>query len=119
LYEEIPKYKDNVTFVAVPDMTVPGIFDDLFKNSQFDYVVHIASPIVAEPKDIQKDVIDPGPLGVKSLFQSAHKFGGSTLKRIVLTSSTGAILDHYWPKDQARATRWNEEDWSPVRRLRS
>jgi NADPH-dependent methylglyoxal reductase len=108
-----------VTFVAIPDMTDPSAFNNLFKNERFHYVLHIASPIVREPKDIRKDVIDPGILGVKSLFQAAHRFGGSTLKRIVLTSSTGAMIDHYWPKEKARATRWNEDDWNPVRRLRS
>ncbi|KAF4634980.1 hypothetical protein G7Y89_g3122 [Cudoniella acicularis] len=114
LYEELPQYKDNVTFGAIPDITVPGTFDDLFKNNQFVGVLHIASPLVVETENIQKDIIDPGPLGVKSLFQSAHKFGGSTLKRIVLTSSGATIMDPFWPKEKARTTRWNEDEWTPV-----
>jgi nucleoside-diphosphate-sugar epimerase len=74
----------------------------------------MASPLLIETENIQKDIIDPGPFGVKSLFQSAHRFGGSTLKRIVLTSSAVTMMNPFWPKEQARATRWNEDDWTPV-----
>ena len=114
LYETFPKYKNTVTFVSVPDFTVPGAFDKVFESSHFDYVLHTASPIPFAASDLQKDIIDPGPLGTNSLLQAAHKFGGKDLKRVVLTSSGVTLIDPFLPKGEGLDRRYDEEDWNTV-----
>lgn len=77
-----------MTFVSVPDFTVPGAFDDVFQKAEqpFDYVLHTASPLfVSDAKDVYKDAIAPGPEGIKNLYSAAKKYGGPQLKRIVQT----------------------------------
>lgn len=105
-----------MTFVSVPDFTAPGAFDKVFVDANFDYIFHTASPLVEGSANLQKDIIDPGPFGVNNLFQAAHKFGGSGLKRIILTSSGVATFDPFAPTDKAREKRYDEQDWNPVRK---
>lgn len=54
-----PTWKPYITFVYIPDMIIPGAYDEAFKLGDIDYIIHNASPVSFAPKDIQKDVIDP------------------------------------------------------------
>lgn len=69
------------------------------------YVLHVASPFPpAKPKDAE-DVIRPAVDGTLRVLRAAAASG--TVKRVVLTSSIGAVVWH--PDDAAVRT---EEDWS-------
>ncbi|KAI9750921.1 MAG: V-ATPase V1 sector subunit E [Chaenotheca gracillima] len=114
LYTDFPSYKGVVTFVSVPDFTAPGAFDHVFQNADFDYVLHVASPIPFETTELKRDLIDPAIIGTTTLLESAHKLGGSRLKRIVITGSGVSIIDPYLPPDKGREKPFDEEDWNPV-----
>ena len=56
--------------------------------SDCDYLVHIASPCCIEEPKNEEDIIDPAVEGTLRALKAAHK---SKLKKVVLTSSMGAI----------------------------
>lgn len=76
---------------------------------EVDYVVHIASPF---PRILPKNEIDlilPAKKGTLNVLQAASHNG---VKRVVVTSSTGAIV---YGKDKARRSGiFTEEDWTEV-----
>lgn len=105
-----------MTFVSVPDFTNSGAFDQVFEEGHFDYVLHTASPLAFLTSDLQKDIIDPGPIGTHNLMQAAHKFGGKHLKRIVFTSSGVTLVNPFLAREEGLDRRWDEQDWNPVSR---
>ncbi|KAI9851188.1 MAG: hypothetical protein M1838_004298 [Thelocarpon superellum] len=105
-------WEGKVHFSFVPDLSASHAFDKLF-DKPYDFIVHTASPVTFKVNDIQKDLIDPAVQGTIGLFQSAHKLGGSRIKRAVLLGSAVAVLDSF--ADEGVAGRdYTEEDWNPV-----
>lgn len=87
------KFKDGeLNFMVVPDMSVPGAFDEAFKGVK--YIVHVASPISTKADDadtdLEKSFVTAAIDMTRELFKSASKAG--TVKRIVITSSAGAVV---------------------------
>lgn len=60
-----PEWKDIVRFAYIPDLTVPGAFDEAIKleNNSLNYIIHTASPVTMHATDIQKQIIDPAVKG--------------------------------------------------------
>jgi nucleoside-diphosphate-sugar epimerase len=60
-----PSWKDNLSFVFIPDVGAPNAFDEVFNSATdgFDYIIHTASPVTFAVKDIQRDLIDPAVQG--------------------------------------------------------
>lgn len=86
--------KDQISWVVVPDMAVPGAYDDAVKGVK--YIIHVASPIPTfggsspPPKEKYEEYfIKPAMAGDIGMLQSAAK--ELSVKRIVITSSTVAI----------------------------
>ncbi|XP_038050634.1 phenylacetaldehyde reductase-like [Patiria miniata] len=72
------------------------------------YVQHIASPFpVNNPKD-ENEVIVPAVDGTKNVLRACEK--SSTVKRVVLTSSTAAVADFSRESEKAAC----ETDWPDV-----
>ena len=69
-----------------------------------DAVVHMASPLPSQAED-PNELIVPAVQGTTNILLSASKH--STIKRLVYTSSTAAILSVV-PKPRV----WSEEDWN-------
>ncbi|PWY84407.1 NAD dependent epimerase/dehydratase [Aspergillus eucalypticola CBS 122712] len=110
-----PEWKGKVDFVIVSDFTSQKPFSTLFEETEalFDYVIHAASPFKFDFKDFQKDLIDPAVKGTTQILESAHKHGGSTLKRIVLLGSGVSVLDSF--EDMSREGHpYTEKSWNPV-----
>jgi len=81
-------------------------FDEHVKG--VDAVVHIASPFHFKIEDPEKDLIRPAVIGTTSLMNSAIKYGTS-IKRIVLTSSFASIVNpHDFPWTY-KEDQWNTE----------
>lgn len=83
-------YVSNLESVIVPDITVPGAYDEAVKGVK--YVVHIASPLV-KPVDteelFQSEVIQPAIRGTVGILEAANKVTG--IERIVITASILSI----------------------------
>lgn len=76
--------------VIVPDITVPGAYDDAVKGAT--YVVHVASPLpTASVSDHEEDLIKPAIQGTIGILESAYKTIG--VKKIVITASLASIAD--------------------------
>jgi nucleoside-diphosphate-sugar epimerase len=86
--------RSRLTFVIVPDLTVPCAFDDAVRGCT--HVVHIASPlkISADGDEIPLNEQDtffilPAVRGTRNILKAAAKSG--TVTRVVITSSMTAL----------------------------
>ncbi|OAA60645.1 NAD(P)-binding domain protein [Cordyceps fumosorosea ARSEF 2679] len=87
-YKPIAPYISQIESVIVPDITVPGAYDEAVKG--VTHIIHVASPIPsAQTADFETDLIQPAIQGTVGILQSAHKAGG--IKKIVITASVAAI----------------------------
>lgn len=50
-----PEWNDKLSFTIVSDYTKVGTWDETFKNYDFDYVVHVAAPLLDNPENIDFD----------------------------------------------------------------
>ncbi|KAG5771435.1 hypothetical protein H9Q72_002029 [Fusarium xylarioides] len=75
------------------DLLKPGSFESAMKDCSV--VHHVASPfLMAEKiKDGQKDMVDPALQGTRNVLNSVN--GTESVKRVVLTSTIGAIFGDY------------------------
>ena len=87
--------RDQLSWVTVPDMAIPGAYDEAVKG--VNYIIHVASPIptFGGPNPPEKDeyeayFVKPAIAGDMGMLQSAAK--EPSVKRIVLTSSVVAII---------------------------
>ncbi|KAI0262296.1 NAD(P)-binding protein [Gloeopeniophorella convolvens] len=99
------EYGDRFELVAVEDITKEGAFDEAVKG--VSAIAHTASPFhynVTEPEEL----IAPAVKGTTSILKSALKHG-STVKRVVITSSVAAIFKSTTSKTTQTYT---EEDWN-------
>lgn len=102
--------RDRLSYVIVEDIMKEDAFNQAVKSDPpFDGVVHTASPIHFDPKDMQKEIIDPAVNGVKGIL-NAIKVHAPSVKRVVITSSFAAMIN---PADHPK--EYSEKSWNPVR----
>ena len=80
-------YVKNLEAILVPDITVDDAFFMALEG--VTYVIHTASPLPGQSGDFETNTIQPAIHGTTSILKSALKV--PTIKRVVITSSTGAI----------------------------
>ncbi|KGQ07090.1 Putative uncharacterized oxidoreductase [Beauveria bassiana D1-5] len=87
-YKQIAPYASQLESTIVPDITVPGAYDEAVKG--VTHIIHVASPIPsAQTADFETDLVQPAIQGTVGILQSAHKVAG--IKKIVITASIAAI----------------------------
>jgi nucleoside-diphosphate-sugar epimerase len=102
----------RVSFVVVEDIVREGAFDEAVKSDPpFKYVIHTASPYHLNPQDPVKDFLDPAIKGTLGLLRSV-KAHAPTVRRVVFTSSSAAILNPQGP--QHHDTVYDEKCWAPM-----
>ncbi|KAF7376957.1 Ketoreductase azaE [Mycena sanguinolenta] len=113
LREIFASYGDKFELVVVPDITQEGAFDEAVKG--VDAIEHTASPfhLQVDDPDVRHDkppacteFIRPAIHGTLGILQSAAKYGTS-VKRVVITSSCAAVL-----QIQAEPRTFSELDWN-------
>ena len=103
-------YVDHLQF-AEADLEDETVWNDLMKG--IDFVQHIASPFPRVLPKNDQELIRPAKEGTLRILRAAAANG---VKRVVLTSSSGAIL---YGKDKAgRTGTYNEHTWTDVSNLR-
>ncbi|KAI0517317.1 NAD dependent epimerase/dehydratase [Xylaria bambusicola] len=100
----------KLTTVIVPDISLPGAFDEVMQTPGLEYVQHTASPFHFKITD-PKELLDPAIKGTTSVLEAIKKYA-PTVKRVVITSSFAAILDASKLGDGAKV--WSEADWNPM-----
>lgn len=104
-----PTAGDTLTTVEVPDITVPGAFDEAVKDVAG--VIHCASPFVMQVEDNERDLLDPAVKGTNRILEAVAS-RAPQVKRVVITSSFAAILD---PQQGLRpGYTYTEADWNPT-----
>ncbi|KAI8631802.1 hypothetical protein F5Y19DRAFT_376336 [Xylariaceae sp. FL1651] len=101
--------RNTLDYVVVEDIALPNAFDKaVISEPPFEAVVHTASPYHFKSQDNQKELLEPAVNGTVGLLQSIYK-NAPSVKRVVITSSSAAILD------QSQPTKvFSEADWCPV-----
>lgn len=108
----IAKHTDkinNLTLVEA-ELNDNNIWQKLTES--VDYVQHIASPFPRELPKNEDELIIPAKEGVLNILKAASKNG---VKRVVLTSSSSAIL--YGREKNDRNGIFDEETWTDVTNL--
>ncbi|EUC54215.1 NADPH-dependent methylglyoxal reductase GRE2 [Rhizoctonia solani AG-3 Rhs1AP] len=105
LVKLFPSHTGKISYAVVPDIVEAGAFDQVLKEGKFDAVAHAASP-VAVPGGTLEDYVKPAIGGTVGILDSI-KAHGPTVKRVVITSSTGAVYT-FQPGVKHNETHWNE-----------
>ncbi|KAH9907617.1 hypothetical protein F4778DRAFT_549750 [Xylariomycetidae sp. FL2044] len=99
----------QLNFVVVEDIAKLGAFDEaVITEPPFEAVVHTASPYHFNSRDNKKELLEPAINGTVGLLESIHK-NAPSVERVVITSSSAAILDQQQPTKV-----FSEADWCPV-----
>ncbi|KAJ7096592.1 NAD-P-binding protein [Mycena belliarum] len=98
---------EQLEFVVVPDMQVPGSFDDVVKGCEA--IFHTASPFNFVFKDNEKDMLIPAKKGVLNLLKAAK--AEPAVRRFIFTSSFAAIVSPHL--DPRPGHMYTESDWNP------
>ena len=80
-------------------------FEKAFVGASF--VIHTACPHGTRAKDPEAEMVRPAVDGVKAVMRAAR---AARVKRVVLTSSCGAVQSNRVPSP--RDHEWTEEDWN-------
>ncbi|KAI1399030.1 dihydroflavonol-4-reductase [Hypoxylon fuscum] len=102
-----PEFVSQLDFFFIDDLNTPGVFRDAVKG--IDGVIHIASPLNYDVESYENDLILPAIQGVRSVLDAALQSG---VKRVVLTSSFGAVLDMARPESLPWV--YSSKDWNPI-----
>jgi nucleoside-diphosphate-sugar epimerase len=91
LRDKFIEQASQLEFVIIEDFSAPNAFDEVVKG--VTGIIHNASPVVLshDPNLDANDLIRPAVGGTLSLLNSALK--SPTIQRVVVTSSTGAVLE--------------------------
>ncbi|KAG0132046.1 hypothetical protein HOY82DRAFT_558725 [Tuber indicum] len=113
LLEAHKQYKDKLDYVLVKDIAQPGAFDEAVKSDPpLTGILHVASPFHLNVTDPKTELIDPAVNGTLGILGATKAFA-STVRRIVITSSSAAIVDPNKPNNGAGYT-YTENDWNPI-----
>ena len=121
LNDKFSHYGERFELVVVEDITKDGAFDEAVKG--VDAIAHTASPFhykITNPDGMSDfspnshpiwrsrcvDLIIPAVRGTTSILNSALRHG-STLKRVIITSSAAAVRD-----DTTVPRVFNESNWN-------
>jgi nucleoside-diphosphate-sugar epimerase len=84
----------------VENIEAPGAYDSAAQG--VDVVVHMASPLPGAEGTVGKDnemgILIPARDGIVNMLKSAKK--SSSVKRVVLTSSSAAVMDPKIPRNE-------------------
>jgi len=103
---------DKLDFRIVPDIAVPGAFDEAVKIDGLEAVIHTASPFHFNVTDTKKDLLDPAVIGTTGILR-AIKQNAPSVKRVVITSSFASIIDSNKGAEIPDHT-YSEKDWNPI-----
>lgn len=105
--------QNRLTFITVPDLTVPGAYTEAIRD--VTHVLHVASPLALhDPMGFQtaeQTFIQPAVRGALGILEAAQQAG--TVRRVVITSSVTAIL----PNPAWRGLGPNTQTYGPASRI--
>ncbi|KAH8691972.1 putative NAD dependent epimerase/dehydratase [Talaromyces proteolyticus] len=112
--------RKDISYEIIEDIAQDGAYDEAIKsNPSIDYVIHTASPYHHNLQDPVKDFLDPAIKGTTGILHSILKYAPTSVKRVLLLSSTATILN---PSNHAKVyteeiygtTTWEEAIGGPL-----
>ena len=89
-----PKYANKIQITIVENNEAPGAYDAAVEG--VDLVIHMASPLPGTAgTDNETGYLIPARDGIVNMLKSASK--SSSVKRVVMTSSSAAVTDSKIP----------------------
>lgn len=112
-YEILGRYPQHagqtLAHAVVEDITSEAALTEVLKtNGPFDSVLHTASPFTTDFRDPVRDVLDPAIKGTTTILKVIADHAPS-VKRVVVTSSFAAIVNH-----GGNVKTYNETSWNPI-----
>ncbi|KAK4180633.1 putative oxidoreductase [Triangularia setosa] len=102
---------NQIQYAIVPDISTKNVFDPILcDHGPFTYVIHTASPYQLSFADPVADCLNPAINGTTSLLDSLHRLCPS-VTRVVITSSSAAILNPPHHRDVYDESSWSEVTW--------
>ncbi|KAK4940802.1 hypothetical protein LTR10_019195 [Elasticomyces elasticus] len=96
----------RLSFLEIPDMTSPGVFDDA--ATQSDAIIHIATPLAYD--DVIEKVVKPSGTIVHNVLLAADK--SERTKRVIVT---GSIVSTFrLPNDLFSGKTVSAESWNDI-----
>ena len=93
IVRDFPSYETQMEFGIVPDMTVPGAFNEVVKSTPpFDTLLHQASPFFFSSIMNNEEFLDPAIKGTTELLKAVKAYAPE-VKRVIYTSSCAAVLN--------------------------
>ncbi|KAM0543257.1 hypothetical protein ACHAPJ_012403 [Fusarium lateritium] len=92
IFNAFPTAKSQLSYAIIEDIAQENAFNDAIQATEFDAVLHVASPYHYKPQDIQKDLIDPAVNGTLNILRAVRDYA-PTVKRVVVTSSFSAVVN--------------------------
>ncbi|KAK0621973.1 hypothetical protein B0T17DRAFT_493449 [Bombardia bombarda] len=101
----------RISYVVVENIAKDGAFDKVVQaDPPFDYVVHTASPYQLYFDDPVRDCLDPAIKGTTGILKSL-KTHAPNVKRVVITSSSAAILNAHDHREVYDESSWADTTW--------
>ncbi|KAG0632968.1 hypothetical protein HOY80DRAFT_930612 [Tuber brumale] len=106
-----PEYEGSVRFIVLPDFTEQESWDRIFKETEYDYVVHTAAPLMSEENtDFDKHYLEPNVRGNLGILNAVSEFGRK-VKHISITSSICALGVFDPAAGIVTSKRFTARDW--------
>ncbi|KAK5578332.1 hypothetical protein RB653_008002 [Dictyostelium firmibasis] len=80
-------------------------YDSIFNGATG--ILHVASPYIYKADDPQRDIVEPAIQGNLRVLEAASRHQ-STIRKVIITSSTAAIIDLEKKKEQYDESDWND-----------
>lgn len=110
--QDNPDAGSRLDFAIVPDITVPGAFDEALSSTViFDTVIHTAAPYLYSAASSSTDFLHPGIQGTAQLLYSLKHLAPG-VRRVVLTGSCAAVIDFDLPVGAGKV--YTSADWNPI-----
>lgn len=93
-----PDHGSQLTTIIVQNHEIATAYDAAVKG--VDTVIHMASPLppLKRQVDNEKEILIPARDGAVNMLKSASK--SSSVRRVVLTSSSAAVVDSGVPRNE-------------------
>ncbi|PWN53218.1 NAD(P)-binding protein [Violaceomyces palustris] len=102
---------ERLEFFELRDMHCAGSLSSSKALEGVEYIIHVASPFQLKVGDNRKDLIEPAVEMTRNVLEAANEVGRS-VKRIVFTGSSSAILNPLRGMVNRDHT-YTEKDWNP------
>ncbi|CUS12303.1 unnamed protein product [Tuber aestivum] len=106
-----PEYEESARFIVLSDFTKQESWDRIFQETEYDYVVHTAAPLMSkENTDFDKHYLEPNVGGNLGILNAVSEFG-KKVKHISITSSICALGVFDPMAGGATSKRFTPRDW--------